>query len=437
MKVNFNLSLKHISFTSIFSLLLLVTSNTSQAAEPVDRIAAIVNNDVIMLSELEQKIRTITSQIQQSDQPLPPPSVLEKQLLERIILTRLQLQRAEQSGIRVDDETLNRSVSNMASQNGVSLKEFRNILEGEDYSFEKFREDIRNEIAISRLRQREVVNRITVSDREIDNSLANAETQGLTEVKYHIGHILIAVPENSSDEEILQRRLIAEAVISDLNEGQDFTEIAIRLSDGQQAAEGGDLGWRTMSQVPSLFSAHIINMQAGTVSEIIDNASGFHIIKVHDVSSGDKNMVSQTRASHVLLKISEIMTSEQAQEKLQQFLYRMEQGEDFSQIARSNSEDMISALEGGDLGWRSPGELVPQFEKAMNELKIGEIGNPFQSQFGWHIVKVNDRRDFDNTDNAKRTRAREAIRQRKIKESEQVWLQNLREEAYVQYKLNE
>ena len=228
-----------------------------------------------------------------------------------------------------------------------------------------------------------------------------------------------------------------EQVLADLRDGQDFRTMAQKVSDGVQAAEGGDLGPRKMKDVPSLFAPYVAEMEPGDLSELIENSSGYHIIKLHEVSSGAKNMVQQTRASHILIKTTEIMDDEQAKEKLQELLYRMEQGEAFEKICRANSEDTLSALEGGDLGWRSPGELVPQFEQKMNELAIGEISEPFKTQFGWHILKVLERRDFDNTENAKRTAARNAIRERKIKENEQEWLRNLREEAFVQFRLDE
>ena len=407
-----------------------------QAGEPVDRIVAVVNDDVIMETELRDRMRTIEAQLQQRNQSPPPSNIFQQQILESIILSKVQLQMAAQTGIRVDDETLNMSIRDMARGNGVSLREFREILEKDGFSFEKFREDIRSEITIGRLKQRQIVNRIVVTEREIDNFLANAEMQGILEIKYQIGHILISVPEGSTEEEIMQRKMIAEQSVNDLREGQDFAELARQISDGQQASEGGDLGWRKSDEVPSLFAPIVKDMKVGDISDVIENASGFHIIKLLGSSSGETKMIDQTRSRHILIKVNEITTDDVAKEKLQQFLYRIEQGESFQQIAKSNSDDMVSALEGGDLGWRGPGELVPQFEQEMNELEIGEVSEPFKTQFGWHILKVVDRRKFDNTQNARRTQAREAIRQRKIKENEEEWLRNLREGAFVEYRLD-
>ncbi len=434
--MNFKQVLKRAWKQYVSGFLLLFFSISLYSGTPIDRIVAVVNDDIIMESELINRMRIIAAQLNQKNQSPPPKPAFEKQILESIIIQKVQLQRAAETGIRVDDETLNRSVRGMAEQNGVSLKQFRDILENDGFSFEQFREDIRNEIIISRLKQRQIINRISITDREIDNFLANAETQGLMETTYHIGHILIAATEGSNEEDKQQKKMIAQKAVEDLRAGQDFAELAIRISDGQQAAEGGDLGWRKGNEIPSLFSRFVKDMQAGDISDVIENSSGFHIVKLLDISSGDKKMIRQTRASHILLKTNEVTTNEVAIEKLEQFLYRIQQGEDFAQIAKSNSDDMISALEGGDLGWRSPGELVPQFEAEMDALEIGGISEPFQTQFGWHILTVLERRDFDNSDNAKRSQAREAIRQRKIRENEQEWVRNLREEAFVEYRID-
>ncbi len=441
--MNFSFPLKYPGQINLSGLVLLAALlnpfliNLAHAEEALDRIVAIINNDVVLLSEMEEKIRTIVSQLREANQQIPPTSALEKQVLDRIILNKLQLQMAERTGIRVDDETLNRSISNIATENGLPLKEFRVILENDGYSFESFRENMRNEIAISRLRQRQIINRISVTDREIDNFLATQEHQGLTETEYRIGHILIAVTESSSEEEIEQGKLVAEKVLEDLIAGQDFAEMAATVSDGQQAANGGDLGWRTKNKIPSLFSDYIAEMQEGDISELIHSPSGFHIIQFSGLRTGEKSIVRQTLAKHILIRADEITSNKAAEEKLTQLLYRIEQGEKFSTIARSNSEDTLSALDGGSLGWRSPGELVPQFEEAMEALEPGQISEPFKTQFGWHIVQIMERRDHDNTENAKRTRARDIIRQRKIKENEQDWLRGLRDDAYVQYRLTE
>ncbi len=429
-----NRFLQKLLLTGIFSN---CVSLVAQADVPLDRIVAIVNDDVVMMSELENKIRTVMAQIRQANQTPPPPSALEKEILDRIILTKLQLQTAQRSGIRVSEDNLNRAISNIAAQNQVSLQEFREILESDGYSFEQFREDIRNEITISQLKQRQVDNRITVTEREIENFLTNKEHRGETETQYHIGHILIAMDEDSDQSEVESTRLIAEKVIEDLKAGHDFADMAATVSDGQQAADGGSLGWRKKTQIPSLFLDYIDDLQAGDVSEPIQNPSGFHIIKLLEIRNSEKTIVTQTRARHILIKTNQLVSDDAAKEKLNDLLYRIKQGDSFEQLAKAYSEDTLSALKGGDLDWRNPGELVPQFEEVMDELSIGEISEPFQTQFGWHVIEVIERREHDNTENARRTRARDQIKERKSQEAHENWLRTLRQDAYVQYRLND
>ena len=418
----------------VWAVLLLSVANGARAGVPLDRIIAIVNSDVIMLSELEEKLRTVRSQMEQQGTQLPPAEALEKQVLDRLIQNRLQLQMASQTGIRVDDETLNRTISNIAAENKVTLTQFRDILEKDGYSYEQFREDIRNEITISRLRQRQVENRITVTDQEIDNYLATQEHQGNVETEIRLAHILIATPDAASPEEIEQARLVADKAREDLKKGQDFAQMAASISDGQQALEGGDLGWRKLEQIPVLFAEYITDMKPGDISELIQSPSGFHIIKLVDIRSSDKLIVQQTQARHILIRTDELTTADIARTKLEQLKLRIDGGDDFAALAKAHSGDSVSAIAGGDLGWVNPGDLVPQFETVMNALKPGEISEPFETDFGWHIVQVLERREHDSTETIKRTKAREAIRNRKINEAVQTWLRQMRDEAYVEYR---
>ena len=418
----------------VWAVLLLSVANGARAGVPLDRIIAIVNSDVIMLSELEEKLRTVRSQMEQQGTQLPPAEALEKQVLDRLIQNRLQLQMASQTGIRVDDETLNRTISNIAAENKVTLTQFRDILEKDGYSYEQFREDIRNEITISRLRQRQVENRITVTDQEIDNYLATQEHQGNVETEIRLAHILIATPDAASPEEIEQARLVADKAREDLKKGQDFAQMAASISDGQQALEGGDLGWRKLEQIPVLFAEYITDMKPGDISELIQSQSGFHIIKLVYIRSSDKLIVQQTQARHILIRTDELTTADIARTKLEQLKLRIDGGDDFAALAKAHSGDSVSAIAGGDLGWVNPGDLVPQFETVMNALKPGEISEPFETDFGWHIVQVLERREHDSTETIKRTKAREAIRNRKINEAVQTWLRQMRDEAYVEYR---
>ena len=403
----------------------------------LDRIVAVVENDIIMQSELETKLRTVVGQMQQQGIQLPSSSVLETQVLERMILIIIQLQRAEETGIRVDDETLNRTISNIAAENKVSLSQFRDILEKDGFNYEQFRENIRNEIIISRLRQRQVDNRISISSKEIDNALSNMEFQGKTETEYQLSHILISLPEAPTPDEEEQARLVATKVLEDLKAGQDFAMMASTYSDGQRALEGGDLGWRKKNEIPTLFSTQIASMEKGDISDLIKSSSGFHIVKLADVRSSEKHIITQTNARHILIKLDELTTADDARVRLDQLKTRIEGGDDFEVLAKSHSDDTVSAADGGNLGWSSPGRMVPKFEEVMDQLEIGEISQPFDTQFGWHLLQVLDRREHDDTENVRRTKASETIRRRKSEEAHQNWLRHLRDEAYVEYRLNE
>lgn len=406
------------------------------AAEDLDQIVALVNDDVVMRSELDRQIRRVTSQLQQQGTKVPAPEALEKQVLERLIVGKLQLQLADATGIKVDDETLNQAITNIAKQNGVSLTQFRDILEKDGYEFSVFREDIRDEIKMTRLRQREIDNTVTVTDREVDNYLATQKQQGGIESEYHVAHILVATPEGASADQIEETRTRAQSILETLRGGADFEQTAIARSDGQQALQGGDLGWRKASQLPTIFADVVGRMKEGDISELIRSPSGFHIVKlVGERSSGKQQVIQQTHVQHILIKPNELTSAEDARTRLQQLKLRIEGGADFAELARSNSDDRASSGNGGDLGWVGPGDLVPEFEAVMNALQPGQVSAPFTSQFGLHIVRVLDRRTVDGTNEVRRAQAREAIRERKIDEERETWLRRLRDEAYVEYRL--
>jgi peptidyl-prolyl cis-trans isomerase SurA len=421
----------------LFAGFLALQTFNLQAEVALDRIVAVVENDIIMQSELETKLRTMVAQMEQQGVQLPPSNVLETQILERMILMKIQIQKAEETGIRVDDETLNSTINNIAAGNNVSLSQFKEILEKDGFNYEQFRESIREEIVISRLRQRQVDNRISITTKEIDNALANLEFQGKTETEYRLQHILISSPEAPTPEEEEQARLVATKVLEDLETGLDFTTMASTVSDGQRALEGGDLGWRKKNEIPTIFAAQVATMEKGDISDLIKSSSGFHIVKLADVRSSEKQIITQTLARHILIKVDELTTADDAFVRLEQLRTRIEGGDDFAKLAKANSDDKLSAAQGGELGWSSPGRLVPQFEEVMNQLEIGEISQPFETQFGWHILEVLERREFDDTENAKREKASESIRRRKSEEAHQNWLRHLRDEAYVEYRLDE
>ena len=420
------------------SILACFLSGALRAEVSLDRIVAVVNEDVIMYSEFENKLRSVKAQLaKQQNNEMPPDEILDKQVLEGLVVDKLQLQLAANTGIVVDDETLNQTINRIAEQNKVSLAQFREILEKEGYSYERFREDIRNEITISRLKQRHVDNRITVTDGEIDNFLATEKHQGGAENEYRLSHILIATPEDATAEEKEQTRQVAHKILEDLANGGDFAKLAVSLSAGTQAAQGGDLGWRKASEIPSLFTDVITTMKEGEVSKLIESPGGFHIIKLTGLRTSDKHIITQTRARHILMRPNELLTDADISNKLKQLKARIKGGDDFGELAKSHSEDNASAINGGDLGWINPGAMVPEFEEQMHQLKPGEISEPFKTQFGWHIVQVLERREHDNSEDMKRDKAREIIRQKKIAEAQQNWLRQLRDEAYIEYKLDE
>ncbi|MFK8067942.1 MAG: peptidylprolyl isomerase [Gammaproteobacteria bacterium] len=404
-------------------------------SETLDTIIAIVDDDVIMASELERRKVRARQEAGQRGTPLPPPADLEKQILERLIMNSIQLQSAKRAGIKVDDSMLNRAISNMANQNRMSLDDFRNAIESEGFSFNQFREDIREEITLTRIRQRQVDNRVFVSEREVKNFLATQTQQGNNAEEYDIQHILISVPEDADEDQKEEIEAKAEGVLQQLNSGSDFSEIATEISDSGNATEGGNLGWMEADKVPSLFSAQLATMSKGDLSSLIKNDSGFHIFKLVDKRSSDIQMIPQTLARHILIRTNELTTDEDAQVRLESLKERIEGGADFAELARSNSDDNASAVEGGSLGWVSPGTTVPLFEKEMDTLSDGEISAPFKSQFGWHIIQVQEHRQYDGTEELTVARARAAVKKRKVEEERQSWLIRLRDEAYVEYRL--
>jgi len=403
----------------------------------LDRIVAVVNNDVIVESELEERVREVRAQLRQTGTPPPAESALRRQVLERLVLDRLQLQIARDNGMRVDDDELTAALEQIASRNQLTLRQFRDVLERDGFDFGRFREQVRNEILLGRVRQRSVERRVKVTQREIDNFLATERRQGGGENEYRLGHILIAVPEAASADEIDEARTKAETALARLRDGEDFAQVAAEISDGQQALQGGDLGWRKGSELPTIFSGEVVAMQPGDVRGPIRSPSGFHVIRLNDLRGDTRFVVTQTHARHVLVRTNDVVSDTDAQRRLEQIKVRVENGEPFDELARSHSDDTVSATRGGDLGWLNPGDTVPDFERTMKSLDTGAISDPFRTQFGWHIVQVIERRDHDDTEQVRRARAAEQIRARKLDEEVQTWLRQLRDEAYVELRLDE
>ncbi len=418
-------------------LLALLPAPPAGAGQLLERIVAVVNDDVITLTELEEELERIKRRLRAQGAALPPDTVLRPQLLERMILTRLQLQRAEALGLRVDDEDLDRALRDIAQRNGLSLEAFRRTLEDEGFDFATFREEIRREILLARLHRREVGSRVQVSRAEVERLLAERRSRD-QDTEYRLAHILVAVPDAASPEEVAAARRKAEALLERLRRGEDFHELAVAHSDGQQALEGGDLGWRRADELPSPFVEPVRGLEPGQISGLIRSPSGFHIVKLLDKRrSGPRHLVTETRVRHILIRPDALTSDEEARRRLEALRQRILAGEGFAELARRHSQDQPTADAGGDLGWVRPGQLDPAFEAAIRELPPGRPSEPFRTSFGWHLALVEGRRQRDDTEEFLREQVREGLRRRKEEAELEAWLRRLRDEAHVEVRLEE
>ncbi|MCG7956244.1 MAG: peptidylprolyl isomerase [Candidatus Thiodiazotropha endolucinida] len=427
------------SFISLFLLLCLLLSSTLSpaAVKELDYIVAIVNDDIIAKSELDNKTREMLAQMSQTRKNLPPMEIIQEQILERMIAKRLQLQAANRLGLSVDDATVTKAIANIAETNNITLLQLRETLEMDGISFPLFREQLREDILINRLKQKEVINRIVITEQDIKNFLAREIGSSRQRTAVRLLHILIATPEGASPQDVQAAKKRAMDIHQELLDGGDFSELAIRHSNGRQALEGGDLGWVETSRIPSLFTSVVDEMDVGSISSPIRNASGFHIVKLAEVKGGQKMIINQTHARHILINTNEIVSDDEARQRLETLRARIIDGDGFETLARSHSDDKASAIKGGDLGWTSPGDLVPQFEEQMNAMAIDEISQPFKTQFGWHIVQPLERRQHDSTEEVLKNKARQEIQKQKSEEAIELWLRRLRDEAYVEVLLEE
>jgi peptidyl-prolyl cis-trans isomerase SurA len=403
----------------------------------IDKVVAVVNDDVITRHELDERVRTVVGQLQKQGTPLPEQSVLEKQILERMIADMLQAQYAKESGVRVDDTQLDVAMTRIAQQNKfATLAEFLAKLEAEGVNIKKFREEIRAEIVSTRLREREVESKLVISDTEVDNYLANKSKMGLANEEYHLAHILVVVPEQASADKIRAARERADHALAQLAGGADFAQVAAGTSDAKDALKGGDLGWRLTDRIPPLFMDELKTLKPGQNTAVLRSPSGFHILKLVEKRSGSAPVViTQTHARHILIKTSEIVTPAEAKKRILEIKQRIDGGADFAEQAKRYSQDG-SAQQGGDLDWLSPGQTVPEFEEELNKLKVGEIGM-VETQFGWHLIQVLARRNADVSEQQKRQQARASIGSFKSEELYQDWLRQLRDRAFVEYHLDD
>lgn len=421
-------------FLSIF-----ISHFSAQAADVVkiDRIVAIVDQTVITEQELENRIHTVTAQLKKQGTELPPENILRKQILERLISDALQLQYAAQTGLKVDDNQLDRTIERIAEQNKMTITEFSEALAADGVSMRKFRADIRSEITIARLREREVESRVNVSESEIDNFLTTQASSNENQDEYEISHILIRTPEEGATEDIQKAKVKVDDAIKALQEGTSFAKVSASFSDAPNALEGGNIGWKNSGQMPALFLDALKSMQPGDVSQPLRSPNGFHILKLTNKRGGNSPLViEQTHARHILIKLSEIMSEKDGKQKMDGIKERLDNGEKFEVLARQFSEDG-TASNGGDLGWVNPGDTVPQFEQAMNDLKNNQISEPVRSPFGWHVIQVLERRKQDMSKEAARLKARQEIKARKADEAYQDWVRELRDRAYVELRLED
>jgi peptidyl-prolyl cis-trans isomerase SurA len=427
----------------LLAALLAGISGAVQAQAPrtriqlVDRIVAVVNNEVITQNELQQQIEASLDELRRRGTPIPAREALEKQVLDRLITERVQLQFAKETATRVDELELDRTVTRIAESNQLSLAEFRSRLEADGVPFDKFREDLRKEILLARIREREVDSRINIADSEIENFLLEQKeaTESLGEIR--LGHILVRVPEQASPDQVERSRARAQEVIGKMAQGGDFSQLAATYSDAPDGLKGGDMGWRPHDRLPELFAEAVAKMKDGEVSGVLRSPAGFHILRVIERRGGSSAlMAEQSRVRHILVRTNELTSEDEAKHKLFVLRERIINGTDFAELARLQSDDS-SAGRGGDLGWLSTGDTLPEFERVYRDLKLLEVSEPVKTQFGWHLIQVLERRTSDVTSDRKRLEARKVLRDRRSDEAYQDWLRQMRDRAYVEYRLED
>ncbi|NCF51009.1 molecular chaperone SurA [Gammaproteobacteria bacterium] len=416
----------------------LAAEELSETGQFLDGVAAIVNEGVVLKSQLMQQTAMIIKRARESDPPmqLPPANVLREQLLERLIITEIQLQRAAMIGLQVSDQYLNESIAQIAASNNVRFEDMPALLAQEGVNYAAFREEMRDEITLEQLRRIDVGQRINVSPREIQQCIADLEGNVAVNSDYNLSHILISMSESATAAQIDEAKSKADEVYAQLIDGADFSEMAIRYSDAQTALDGGALGWLKGDQLPTLYTDIVAAMEAGDVSEPFRSASSFHIVKVNDLRSAiQRSEVEQVLVRHILVTPNEIIDDETAKQQLEDALEKLADGEDFGELAKLMSDDPGSANNGGEMDWSGPGTFVPEFEEVVDASEIGEISDPFRSRFGWHVVEVMDRRVYDNTEDLKQSNCDLRIRNGKMEEETQLWIQRLRDEAYVETRI--
>ncbi|MFN3579869.1 MAG: peptidylprolyl isomerase [Pseudomonas sp.] len=413
---------------------MLSTSVQAQVV-PLDRVAAIVDNDVVMASQVEQRIASVRQQLSERGTQVPPDSVLRDQVLDRLVVESIQLQMGERAGIRIDDAALNQTMEQLAARNNVSLEEFRAALERDGISYNQAREQIRREMIINRVRQRRVAERIQVSDQEVRNFLNSEMGRIETAAEYRLAMIVLPISENASPDDVRKIAETANEIYRELRAGADFTNLAVSRSGGDTALEGGELGWRRSAQLPGPFASAVASLEVDEVTQPLRSPAGFHILKLLETRGGEGQMVEEFKVRHILIKPSEIRDDQQAAESIQRIYERIQNGESFATLARAFSEDPGSALHGGSLDWVTPDSMVPAFRDVMSTTPRNQVSRPFESQFGWHILEVQDSREVDMTSEMREQQAINLLQNRKYEQELQTWLLEIRDEAYVEIKI--
>jgi len=409
----------------------------------LDGVAAIVDDGVVLKSELTLRVAVVVDNMRVSQaeappeqrRPLPPMSVLEEQVLEQLILRQIQLQRAERFGIVVNDEMLNQALTTMSQDLGLTLETLPSALASEGIDYAMYRQDTREQMILDQLQQREVYSTIVISPREMDICLGRSTTSLAEDVDYDISHILIGLPSDATQDEVDETDAQVVDLFARLDSGEEFSQLAVTFSDGQNALEGGALGWRKGYQLPTLFADVVIGMEPGEVSDPIQSGSGFHIVRLNETRGAQTVIVDQLQVRHILLRPNEIMDNDAVQQRLAGIREQILAGDEFGPIAQSVSEDPTSAADNGDLGWVETGIFVPEFEEMLNSLEINELSEPFQTRFGWHLAEVTDSRSYDTTEEVKEQRCADQIRASKVEEERELWLRRLRDEAFVENRI--
>lgn len=408
----------------------------SSTGVPLDGVVAVVNEGIVTRSALARQVETITKRAREQDMQLPPADVFEEQVLERLIVEEVQMQRAERVGIVISDQMLNSAITRVADEAGVKFEDLPELLAKDGIRYSDYRNELRRQLTMDQLRRIEVMGRIAVSVREIDHCLADLDDNVVISSDYNLSHILISIPDSATGAEILESEEEANLAYQEIQDGADFSEMAIRHSDSQAALEGGALGWLKGSELPTLFFDIMDNLEAGEVSPPVRNVSGFHIVKINELRSANPHSeIEQTNVRHILIIPNEIIDDATARQRLEEAGERIEAGEDFAELAKLMSDDPGSVNEGGDMGWTNPGTFVPEFEEVAKNAEINVLSAPFRSQFGWHILEVLGRRNYDNTEDIKRSSCVNRIRNSKLSNETELWVRRLRDEAYVETRI--